>query len=183
MGVLDDAIKFAVDAHSGMKRKNGSPYILHPLEAAAIAGTMTDDENTIAAAVLHDIVEDTPIGADAIKQRFGSRVAELVAYETENKRKDILPEKTWKIRKVESFEELRKTNDIEVKIVWMGDKLSNMRAFYRLFLEKGDELWLDFNQKDKKEQEWYYRTIAELLSELKDQPAWQEYIYLLNKVF
>ena len=62
MELVSEAISFAAKAHDGMRRKTGNaPYILHPMEAAVIVGTMTDDQNVIAAAALHDVVEDAGI--------------------------------------------------------------------------------------------------------------------------
>ena len=184
MDLFDEALNFTVAAHSGMYRKGGkTPYILHPMEAAVIAGTMTDDTEIIAAALLHDTVEDTPVTLDEIKEKFGDRVAELVACETENKREGLPPDATWQIRKEESLEKLRNTDDLGVKIVWLSDKLSNMRSFYRKYEKRGDSLWQEFNQKDKNKQFWYYDTIASLLSELKDYAAWREYDWLVKKVF
>ncbi len=72
--------------HEGQLIKDGGVYILHPLEVAAIVGTMTNDLEILSAAVLHDTVEDTPVTAQDILDNFGERVAELVAHETENKR-------------------------------------------------------------------------------------------------
>ncbi|MBO5837108.1 MAG: bifunctional (p)ppGpp synthetase/guanosine-3',5'-bis(diphosphate) 3'-pyrophosphohydrolase, partial [Oscillospiraceae bacterium] len=87
MELVSEAVVFAVTAHDGMRRKKSeSPYILHPMEAAVIVGTMTDDQNLIAAAALHDVVEDAGITIDEIEERFGKRVRELVASETEDKR-------------------------------------------------------------------------------------------------
>ena len=65
----------------------------------------------------------------------------------------------------------------------LGDKLSNIRAMYRDYLEIRDELWNRFNQKDKSEHAWYYKTIAELLSDLSDIPAYKEYVELVDEVF
>ena len=66
--LLNRAILFAVRAHDGQRRKGGNiPYILHPLEAAAIAATLTEDEEVLAAAVLHDVVEDTGTPLAAIR--------------------------------------------------------------------------------------------------------------------
>ena len=70
-----------------------------------IAGSMSEDQNLIAAAVLHDTVEDAGITMEEIGQRFGARVRQLVECETENKREDLPPEDTWQIRKEESLEE------------------------------------------------------------------------------
>lgn len=84
MTLLDEAIIFAVQAHSGQVRKGTNrPYILHPLEAAAIVASMTDDLEVIAAAVLHDTMEDANVSLAEITSKFGPRVAGLVQAETE----------------------------------------------------------------------------------------------------
>ena len=184
MELFEEAIRFANEAHSGMYRKgNKTPYILHPMEAAVIAGSMTDSIEVITAALLHDTVEDTDVTIEQIREKFGSRIAELVESETENKREELPPGETWQVRKEESLEVLRNTDDIGVKILWLSDKLANMRSFYRKHEKYGDALWKEFNQKDKDKQFWYYNTIADLLIDLQDTKAWREYKWLLNKVF
>ena len=184
MTLFEEAVLFAVQAHSGMKRKKEEiPYILHPMEVASITSSMTADERVLAAAVLHDTVEDTSTTIEQIEEKFGKRVAELVSAETEDKRKTLPPEATWKIRKEESLEVLKKTKDLDIKRIWLGDKLSNMRSYFRLQASQGNEFWNSFNQHDPAMQEWYYRSVAELTSELKDTSAWKEYNYLLNVVF
>lgn len=166
-----------------MYRKLGqTPYILHPLEAVAIVGSMTNDEDALCAAVLHDTVEDTSVTMEDILDNFGPETARIVAAETEDKRAELPPTETWTIRKTEFFEKL-KNEDIKSKMVCLGDKLSNMHSFYRYWLKDGDAFWNNFNQKDPKKQAWYYSTAAELLSELKDYPAWQEYDRLVKIVF
>lgn len=183
MSLFDDAAHFALQAHSGvMRRFTAVPYILHPMEAAAIVATMSSDEELIAAAILHDTVEDTGATLEDIRARFGARVAELVASETEDKRPELPAEQTWRIRKEESLEEL-KNAELAVKILWMGDKLSNMRSFYAVWCKIGDKLWDTSHQKDVSQQAWYYRTIAEYTRELERFSAWQEYTWMVNKVF
>ena len=184
MELASEAIVFAVKAHDGMRRKKGNcPYILHPMEAAVIVGAMTDDQNLIAAAALHDVVEDAGVTIDEIEKRFGPRVRELVASETEDKRADLPPASTWRIRKEESLEVLKNTDDIGVLMLWLGDKLANMRAIYRDFKVEGVAMWQRFNQKDVAQQAWYYRSIAELTQRLSDQSAWLEYKTLTELVF
>ena len=184
MELVSEAVAFAVKAHDGMRRKNSdAPYILHPMEAAVIVGTMTDDQNLIAAAALHDVVEDANINIDEIEERFGRRVRELVESETEDKREDLPPESTWHIRKEESLAVLKSTDDVDVMIVWLGDKLANMRAFYRSFKAEGEAMWQRFNQKDVAEQAWYYRSIVKLTERLSDTSAWLEYKKLTEIVF
>ena len=184
MELVSEAIAFAVKAHDGMRRKKSdAPYILHPMEAAVIVGTMTDDQNLIAAAALHDVVEDAHITMEEIEEKFGKRVRELVESETEDKRADLPPSDTWRIRKEESLEVLKNTDDIAVLMVWLGDKLANMRAIYRDFKVEGVAMWQCFNQKDVNEQAWYYRSIAQLTKRLSNTSAWLEYNTLTELVF
>ena len=184
MELVSEAIAFAVKAHDGMRRKKSdAPYILHPMEAAVIVGTMTDDQNLIAAAALHDVVEDADININEIEERFGKRVRELVESETEDKRVTLPPSDTWRIRKEESLSVLKNTDDIGVLMVWLGDKLANMRSIYRDFKVEGVQMWQRFNQKDVNEQAWYYRSIAELTARLSDTLAWIEYKALTELVF
>ena len=80
---FDKAVKFAVEAHQGTERRGkGYPYIIHPMEAAAIVATISNDQELLAAAVLHDTVEDTDVTIEQIREQFGDRVAELVQHET-----------------------------------------------------------------------------------------------------
>ena len=184
MELVSEAIAFAVKAHDGMRRKKSqAPYILHPMEAAVIVGTMTDDQDLIAAAVLHDVVEDADISIEEIEQRFGKRVRELVGSETEDKRADLPPAQTWRIRKEESLAVLKNTDDIGVLMVWLGDKLANMRAIYRDFKEEGHAMWQRFNQKDVSQQAWYYGSIVHLTQRLSHTSAWLEYKTLTELVF
>ena len=118
MELISEAVSFAAKAHDGMRRKqSNTPYIIHPLEAAVIVSTMTDDQHIISAAALHDVVEDTMVTLDEIEEKFGKRIAELVASETEDKRADLPPEETWHIRKEESLKVLQNTADIAVLMV------------------------------------------------------------------
>ena len=114
--LFESAVQFAMVAHRGQKRKDGTVYILHPMEVATIVGTLTNDEAVLAAAVLHDTVEDTDVTADDLLRTFGPRVAALVACETEDKRPDMDPRDSWQIRKEESLAELR-GSELAVKIL------------------------------------------------------------------
>lgn len=181
--IVSRAAAFAAKAHSGAKRKgNGMPYILHPMEDAVIVSTITDDPEIIAAALLHDTVEDTDVTAEDIEREFGARVASLVAHETENKRREMRPEDSWKIRKEESLEVL-KNGPRETKILWLGDKLSNIRAIARSYDEIGFKFFELFHQKDPEQQGWYYKTVLEYLSDFDGCPAYEEYKTLVRHVF
>ena len=182
--LLDRAIAFATKAHSGtLRKKDGIPYILHPMEVASIAGGITTDVEVLTAALLHDTVEDTNVTLDTIKSQFGDRVAALVASETEDKRRDRSPAETWMQRKVESLAALRNAVDPGVRVLWLSDKLANMRSFARQYEKEGDRMWKDYNQTDPAQQAWYYRTIEALTSDLKDTNAWKELRALNARVF
>ena len=184
ISLMDRAIIFATRAHSGTYRKGTSiPYIVHPIEAAAIVSTMTDDPDMIAAAVLHDVVEDTDATVEEIRFFFNDHIARLVEAESENKRKDLPPQETWMIRKMETLNFLRNDADREAKILALSDKLSNIRAIHRDQNTVGDKLWERFNEKRKDKHGWMYRQVAEALSELQDTFAWQEYDDLVRKTF
>lgn len=180
--IFEKAVAFALKAHEGQLRKDGGLYILHPLEDAAIVGTMTNDLEILAAAVLHDTVEDTPVTSEDILENFGERIAGLVSHETEDKRPDMPPSESWKIRKVESLSVL-KDSGVETKMLWLGDKLSNMRSLARDFDKIGVKVFDRFNEKNPKEQRWYHETILKYIIELKDCPAYKEYERLFHHVF
>ena len=81
------------------------------------------------------------------------------------------------------MEVLKNTDDVAVLMVWIGDKLANMRAIYRSFKAEGEAMWQNFNQKNPSEQAWYYCSIAELTKALSDTSAWIEYKTLTELVF
>ena len=182
--VLERAIHFAVDAHRGMTRKLGdAPYILHPLEALVVAGTLTSDREVLAAMVLHDVVEDAGVEPSELKERFGERVMELVATETEDKMRDRPASETWRLRKEQSLAKLSASRDPAVQIIWLGDKLSNIRSLHAAWLRDGHAIWKSFYQTSAAQQAWYYRSVAAALPDLRDTAAWQEYVDLVEEVF
>ena len=181
---IEKAIAFAANAHDGTKRKGKNrPYILHPLEVMLIIADYTDDEDVIAAAVLHDTVEDTGVTAEDIRREFGERVSELVAAESENKRRGESSENTWQIRKCETIDHIKAASR-DAKLICLGDKLANLREIARDYVKEGDALWKRFNQKEKGMHGWYYGSLYEILkAEFGDIPAILEYGRLLEQVF
>ena len=125
------AYQFSAEAHEGQKRVSGEPYIHHPLEVAYILGDMRMDYQTLVAAILHDVIEDTPTVKTEIRKKFGKGIAELV-------------DGVSKLDKVkfESFEEAQANNfqkmlmamstDIRVILVKLADRLHNMRTLEAL---------------------------------------------------
>lgn len=181
--VYERALKFAAKAHKGATRKGTKiPYFAHVLEASMIAAEITLDPIVMAAAALHDVVEDTDYTLDDIRREFGPDIAKLVQGESENKMIHIPESESWKMRK-NAFLRNVIYESREAKIVCLSDKISNMRSIKRDYEHIGDELWNRFNMKDKSQQAWYYRTIAEVLDELKEYDAYKEYCGLVDSVF
>lgn len=181
--LLDRAIVFAVRAHHNTERRGkGFPYIVHPMEAVEIVATMTGDQELLAAAMLHDTVEDTDVTVDQIRAEFGDRVASIVAEESDEMPEGISEEDSWHGRKQAAMDRLSRAS-LDAKIVALGDKLSNMRAIARDYAIQGDNLWNLFHAKDPKDHEWHYRGLAAALSELGDTLAYQEFERLIDQVF
>lgn len=177
--MIEKAIMFATRAHEGQVRKGTDrPYIVHPLEVGRIVASMTEDEEIISAAILHDTIEDCEgITEEVICREFTKRVAELVAKESEDK------SKTWMERKSATIEHL-KTARREVQMISLADKLSNMRDIDRDYPECGEKLWQRFRMKDKAVIGWYYKGVRDSLREaMEDQPVYLEYCELVEKIF
>ena len=181
--LLDRAIIFAVNAHHNTERRGkGFPYIVHPMEAVAIVATITPDQELLAAAALHDTIEDTDVTVEQIREAFGDRVADLVHSESDQFTEGVSEEDSWHDRKQAAIDRLAAASH-DAKIVAMGDKLSNMRAIWRDYQIQGDALWSIFHVKDKASHEWHYRGLAASLSDLSDTFAYQEFVKLINEVF
>ncbi len=176
--MIEEAIRFATRAHEGQFRKGtNKPYIVHPLEVGEILSEITEDEEIIAAGILHDTIEDCAnVTADILRKQFGERVATLVLHESEDKTK------SWKERKSTTIEKL-KTAPLEVKYIGLADKLSNIRDIDRDYPIYKEELWKRFRMKDKNIIGWYYKGIREALRDLRELPAYKEYCRLVDKNF
>ena len=181
--LLDRAIIYAVRAHAGTERRGkGFPYIVHPMEAMAIVATLTADQELLAAAALHDVIEDTALTVEDIRAEFGDRVAELVEAESDKFVEGVSESDSWRTRKQAAIDRLAEA-PLEVKMIAMGDKLSNMRAIARDYALQGDGLWNLFHVKDRASHEWHYRGLAASLRSLAGTPAYDEFERLVNQVF
>jgi GTP pyrophosphokinase len=135
--LIEDAYVFARDAHEGQQRKTGEPYIIHPVDAAMTVADLNLDGAAIAAALLHDVVEDCGVTNDEISQRFGADVARLVEGVTKLSRLNLLrPEDAAWDEEVQA-DNLRKmflamAEDIRVVVIKLADRLHNMRTLYGL---------------------------------------------------
>ena len=162
-GLFSRAVAFAAFAHDGQLRKGGAlPYLIHPMEAATIAATLTNDPEILAAAVLHDVIED------------------LVRLQSEEKDEDR--QGTWQKRKLQTINRLRAAPR-ELLILTLADKLSNLRSIERDLQAHGPALWQRFNQNNPSMHRWYYASVAEALRPLEGAAAYEEYLRRLAETF
>ena len=181
--ILDKAIVMAVSAHGNTERRGkGYPYVVHPLEVVSIVATMTSDQELLAAAALHDTVEDTGVTVEDIRREFGDRVAGLVEVETDRLSVGIREEDSWHERKQAAIDRIASASR-DGQIVALGDKLSNARAIYRDYKVMGDEIWNLFHVKDRASHKWHYEGLAAALAPLADTFAYQEFSYLVKEIF
>lgn len=180
---LDRAIRFAVDAHSGVERRGkGFPYVIHPLETLAIAATMTSDQEILAAAVLHDTVEDTSVTLSQLAETFSPRVAALVESESDKLDPTQSEASTWHQRKQQAISRIAGASH-DSQIIALADKLSNMRAIARDYAVRGDEFWTMFHVTDRASHEWHYRGLVDSLRSMVGTDAFREFEALVDEVF
>lgn len=139
LAVVEKAFQFAEEAHHGQHRNSGEDYIIHPLQVAQILSELEMDEATIAAALLHDVVEDTPHTLVEIEKEFGSEIALLVDGVTKLGRLE------FKSKVEQQVENLRKmflamAKDIRVILIKLADRLHNMRTLKYHSVQKQKEI-------------------------------------------
>ncbi len=135
VALIERSYHFGANAHRGQKRMSGEPYISHPLAVAQILANMHMDVETISAAILHDVIEDTDTSKETISENFGQEVAELVDGVSK------LTQIDFASRQEAQAENLRKmllamVKDIRVIIIKLSDRLHNMRTLGAMPLAK-----------------------------------------------
>jgi guanosine-3',5'-bis(diphosphate) 3'-pyrophosphohydrolase len=129
--VIRKAWEFCVQHHSGQLRASGEPYSLHPLEVAQVLAEMKLDSTAIAAGLLHDAVEDTPVTTEDITEQFGEQVAHIVEGVTKI---DKIQFANREDRQAENVRKmlLAMVSDVRVVLIKMADRLHNMRTLQHL---------------------------------------------------
>jgi (p)ppGpp synthase/HD superfamily hydrolase len=155
---LDAALAFAATAHQGQKRKGTDiPYIVHPVGVLLVLMEAGEtDVDVLAAALLHDTVEDAGITVAELGEKFGERVAEIVVGCSE-------PDKraSWEVRKQHTVVYLR-TAPHAVQLVAAADKLHNLRSLAADYADLGERLWPRF-KRGRAEIAWYYHAVIDSL--------------------
>lgn len=179
MNIDERAKEFSYERHSNQKRKGKEiPYTNHLDLVNYILSTLTNKEEILAVGWLHDVVEDTDTSLNEIFNIFGDRIGHLVDLETEKKEKDSI--NSWKKRKESQLEKLKSLgeNDLEVLLVTLSDKMSNLMEIYQDYLIIGDKIWERFNNKDKKDHYWYHNSFHQIF--IKNKSLFKNNANILN---
>ena len=135
VSLVQEAFIVARDAHEGQTRSSGEPYITHPVAVATILAEMRLDYETVSAALLHDVIEDTPVTKEQLAAQFGSAVAELVYGVS---KLDKLKFRDHKEAQAENFRKMvmAMVQDIRVILIKLADRTHNMRTLGALRPDK-----------------------------------------------
>lgn len=158
MTSVEKAFLIALHAHEGQVRKSSRvPYIMHPVMVALTLATEGYADEVVAAALLHDVVEDTDVTEATLRSEFGDTVTDLVMGVTEDK---TLP---WKERKLDYIEKV-KNGPAEVKAISTADKLHNAESYLDAYQELGSSMWDTFSH-SKEGQVWFLEEMVKVLEE------------------
>ena len=132
---IEFALQFAEKAHAGQLRMSGEPYIIHPIEVAIILIDLGMDNTTVVSAILHDVLEDTPVEEEELKQKFGEQILNLVIGVTK------ISQIRYNSKKEAQAENIRKlffamAKDMRVLLIKLADRLHNMRTLKHIREEK-----------------------------------------------
>ncbi|MFP4524615.1 MAG: HD domain-containing protein [Candidatus Woesearchaeota archaeon] len=187
MSRIDDALRFAIEAHEGQRRKvSGIPFVIHLLDVMKFLMYDRAEEDVVIAGILHDTIEDTKVSAADVERRFGSRVRQLVEFCTEpentpDKGLDVL-KASWRRRKESIIAACRRA-DHDVLLIELADKLSNLSSLRDDLTMDGVAVWSHFHA-DRGSQEWYFRTLADVFgARLGHTRMWRLYRAALEDVF
>ncbi len=174
---IEKAIKKASLLHDGQVRKGtpNFPYITHLFSVATILSQYSDDEEVIAAGILHDTIEDTNYSPEELKNEFGTRVHDMVMEVTEKKGKE---EVSWRERKQAYLDSLAHTDNAEALLISVADKMHNLRSIIDDLREHGDGI-LKALSTSPSEQLWFFGEHMRIVKERLNSPIIEEY----QKVF
>lgn len=175
MNLIEKAARIAVEAHDGQKRKNdGSPYIVHPFMVASQVIKHGFKDEVIAAALVHDVLEDTGVSEEQLRQELGDKIVEMVKNVTY--REDL----EWK-EKREDYNKRVIEGSEGAKAISVADKIHNLTNLLESYEEMGPALWDKFNR-GREEKLWSEETLLEGLKEVWKHPLLNEYEELVEKM-
>lgn len=172
--MIDRAIKLAVKAHAQQLRKDGTPYISHPMTVGFMLARQGFNEATVVAGILHDVVEDTPVTIETVEKEFGPAVAEMVAAVSEPQ---DLP---WKEQKRQRIAQIQRGSD-SIKAIAAADRISNLQDFLEEYEKVGPPLWDRWPERTPQEKLAYDEQFLAMLRSTWDHPLIDEIEQLIQQ--
>jgi (p)ppGpp synthase/HD superfamily hydrolase len=168
MSIVSKALVFATEHHQHQHRKTTRiPYMSHLLNVCKLLAENDCADELLAAALLHDVVEDTEVTIEEVEEKFGMHVAEIVRGATELdklEKKAIEKESTWQERKEHTIHFLEHEATTGQLLVSGADKLDNLRSIVYDHERVGEAIWKRFNA-SRGQQAWYFSSIASILQD------------------
>jgi len=166
MSLVSQALLFATEHHQYQHRKGTKiPYMAHLLNVCKLLAERDCSDEVLAAALLHDVVEDTDVTMEEVEEKFGAAVGDMVRGATELdklEKEAIQKESSWQERKEHTIYFLEHEATTDQLLVSAADKLDNLRSIAYDHAKIGEALWKRFNA-SKEQQGWYYGSIASII--------------------
>lgn len=175
MTLYQTALTLAVEAHAGQIRKhNGTPYVVHPIMVARMVEAANFGEKVVAAALLHDVLEDTDVTAETLEGVVGSSVLLMVQALSEEKGME------WRERKAQYIKTVVAAGE-SVWAISVADKIHNAESLLAFHSEVGRAAWRVFN-KGKVDKIWFEETLLSALQAVWQHPLLDQYALLVQKM-
>jgi (p)ppGpp synthase/HD superfamily hydrolase len=172
--LIEKATKIAVMAHKNQTRKgDGLPYIIHPFMVAMKLSKYDFSDEVIAAALVHDVLEDTDFAEEELRKELGDQVVGIVKSVTNDE------SLSWEDKKSKYVETVRMAG-VEAKAVALADKIHNLESLLTAYEQQGSKLWEKFNR-GKEQKLWFENEVLKMLKETWQHPMIEEYEALLEK--
>lgn len=170
--LLEKAIVICFEAHKDQIRKGDwKPYYLHPMMVTMKLAKYGFSDEVLAAALAHDVLEETKMPKEVLREKLGDKIADIVETLTQD---DSLE---WEEKKLKYIENV-KNGSFEAKMVSVADKIHNLESFLIAYEEQGEKLWSKFNAKREKKI-WFEEELLKALSDVEN-PLMDEYRRLLE---
>ncbi len=175
MDLITKATELAYRAHEGQVRKtDGVPYITHPVAVAEILKQHGFSEVVIAAALVHDVLEDTSVTQAELETELGGDVVSIVKAVSEDK------SLVWEVRKEAYIDSVVAASE-DVKAISVADKIHNARSLIACYAVHGEATWSKFNR-GRAQKIWFERTLCNRLSVVWQHPLLDEYRELVREM-
>ena len=172
--IIERAARISVLVHKDQVRKgDGSPYLAHPFMVALKLAKYNFSDTVIAAALVHDVLEDTDFPEDRLREDVGEEVFEIIKAVTND---DSL---SWEEKKKKYVETVRNGSE-GAKAVSLADKIHNLECLFIAYADQGPKLWEKFNR-GKEKKLWFENEVLKMLKETWEHPMIDEYEQLLDQ--